>query len=500
MDPVNEDSQVNNDSERLRRLARIAGAQRDKRSRTDWTGEPAAIYCRISHVNDDDQTGVDRQERICRDIAQRLGVTVDQHMVFVDNNRSAWQRNRQRKGWDALLDAARSGGIRHILTYHPDRLMRQPRDLEELLQIADDNSINLHGQANQRDLADPDDRFFLRIEVAHACRSSDDTSRRLKDALIDRAQDGKPHTGKRRYGYDKSGTAIIPAEAEIVREIFSRYLDGETTTGIAVDLNQRGESTALGGEWNTWNVRAILDSRHVAGIRVFRGEELGQGEWPAIIPRGTWDEVQERRSYRTAANAGKYAPKHPYILRGLVVCKGCGNRMGGSGGKYMCNRAARSDSLRCYRTASSAPLEKFVTDAAIDLLEHLDVTGQEEGAALSPADQAAIVADREELAELKDMWNSRELKTQEYRAMKKTVEERIAKIERKLVVRPAVEVLRGLVGPNAEKGWAELVKAKEYDRMNAVLRFLFNAVIIAEPSTKGRYFDFGRVEIDPNPL
>ncbi|MET7618365.1 recombinase family protein [Streptomyces sp. NPDC005408] len=500
MDPVNEDSQVKNDSERLRRLARIAGSQRDKRSRTDWTGEPAAIYCRISHVNDDDQTGVDRQERICRDIAQRLGVTVDQHMVFVDNNRSAWQRNRKRKGWDALLDAARSGAVRHILTYHPDRLMRQPRDLEELLQIADDNSINLHGQANQRDLADPDDRFFLRIEVAHACRSSDDTSRRLKDALIDRAQDGKPHTGKRRYGYDKSGTAIIPADAEIVREIFSRYLDGESTTAIATDLNKRKKPTALGKGWNSFNVRAILASRHVAGIRVFRGEELGQGEWPAIIPRGTWDEVQERRSYRTAASWGKYAPKHPYILRGLVVCKRCGNRMGGSGGKYLCNRAARSDSNRCGRSASCAPLEKFVSDAAIKLLERLDVTGQESAAVLSEEDRAAIEGDRGELAELKDMWDKRELRTHEYRAMRRTVEERISKVERKLVVRPAVEVLRGLVGPDARRNWRELVKAEEYDRLNAVLRFLFNAVIIDEPTTKGRYFDFGRVDIDPNPI
>jgi site-specific DNA recombinase len=36
--------------------------------------------------------------------------------------------------------------------------MRQPRDLEELLQIADAHDITLHGQANRRDLADPDDR------------------------------------------------------------------------------------------------------------------------------------------------------------------------------------------------------------------------------------------------------------------------------------------------------------------------------------------------------
>ncbi|WP_326651583.1 MULTISPECIES: hypothetical protein [unclassified Streptomyces] len=54
MEAVNEDSQVNNDSERLRGLARTAGSQRDKRSRTDWTGKRAAIYCRISHINDDE--------------------------------------------------------------------------------------------------------------------------------------------------------------------------------------------------------------------------------------------------------------------------------------------------------------------------------------------------------------------------------------------------------------------------------------------------------------
>lgn len=52
--------------------------------------------------------------------------------------------------------------FRHIIVYHPDRLLRQPRDLEELLTI------------------------------------SDDMSRRLEDTLADRANAGKPHTGKHR--------------------------------------------------------------------------------------------------------------------------------------------------------------------------------------------------------------------------------------------------------------------------------------------------------------
>jgi site-specific DNA recombinase len=149
---------------------------------------------------------VDRQERLCREVAERLGLVIAPGCVFVDNNRSAWQRNRCRPGWNALLDAIRAGQVGHVIVYHPDRLMRQPRDLEELLTLSEEHDITLHGQANRRDLSDPDDRFFLRIEVAHACRSSDDTSRRLRDALADRAREGRPHSsGQRPYGYAPGG-------------------------------------------------------------------------------------------------------------------------------------------------------------------------------------------------------------------------------------------------------------------------------------------------------
>lgn len=485
---------------RDRRIDRLVAPRRGQRSRADWPGEPAAIYCRISHARDEDQTGVDRQERICREIAERLRLIVSDTLVFVDNNRSAWKRNRKRPGWDALLDATREGKVRHVLTYHPDRLMRQPRDLEELLQIADDQDITLHGQANQRDLANPDDRFFLRIEVAHACRSSDDTSRRLTDMMADRARDGLPHGGKRRYGYAKDQTTVVKHEATIVSEVFTSYLDGKTPAEIARDLNERKEPTALGAEWNGHSVRDLLDSRHVAGIRVFRGEEVGDGEWSPIISRGVWDEAQQRRTLRAAQAAEKGKPSRFYTLRGLVTCKACGSGMAGSGGSYVCNREQRRDSKQCSRRVAALTLEKFVGDAAVNLLINLDVSGQQASTAVSEADEAAIAADRSELAELKDMWDSQELKTPEYRAMRKVVEKRISDAQRKTTVRPAVEVLRDLVGPNAPKAWAELEKTQNYARMNAVLRFLFSAVIIEESSTRGRRFDYGRVDIEPNPL
>ena len=77
--------------------------------------------------------------------------------------------------------------------------------------------------------------------MAHSCRSSDDTSRRLRDALEDRARAGHPHASARRaYGYAPGGMVIVEEEAGIVREIFARYLDGEGPRQIATGLNERG--------------------------------------------------------------------------------------------------------------------------------------------------------------------------------------------------------------------------------------------------------------------
>jgi site-specific DNA recombinase len=45
------------------------------------------------------------------------------------------------------------------------------------------------------------------------------------------------------------------------------------------------------------------------------------------------------------------------------------------------------------------------------------------------------------------MWEAQELNTRAYRAMRKTVEERMSAIQQKLIVRPAAEVLSGFGGP-----------------------------------------------------
>ncbi|TDU06488.1 DNA invertase Pin-like site-specific DNA recombinase [Streptomyces sp. 846.5] len=472
-----------------------------KRTSASVAGEQAAIYCRISKADEDDQTGVDRQEVICRSIAHRLGLIVNPDHVFVDNSRSAWSRTRKRPGWDKLLVGAQGRDFRHIIAYHPDRLMRQPKDLEELLKTADDHQITLHGEANRRNLSDPDDRFILRIEVAHACRSSDDTSRRLKDALMDRVDTGKPHTGRRRYGYTADGLTIVEEEAETVREVFDRYLKGEGPVPIARDLSRRGIKTSLGKSWTAGTVRALLDSRHVASIRVHQGEEVGLGNWPAIIDAGTWQETRTMREYRSAWHSEHVGRRRFYLLRGLTMCKRCGTLMSGTSlgntFQYQCTRKHRNDNQRCVRKILALPLEKFVQDAAIDLLGRLSVSGQFETNVLSDRVSQAVEADEQQLAELNEMWTGKEITTAEYRKMRKEIQSRISKAQSRRVVRP-MKLLEGLTGPNARIAW--LADDMTDERRNAVLRFLFSAVIIGEATTPKGVFDWTRIDIDQNPL
>lgn len=477
--------------------ARRAGSRSRVPAATEPARDDVAIYCRKSKKGDREQITVTRQKKLSLDDVEKLGLgPVEPTHIYIDNGVSAWTRNRVRPGWDNLMAAARRGEVKHIVCYHPDRLMRQPHDLEELLSISDQHGIMLYGRVNRRNLQDPDDRYALRIEVAHACRSSDDTSRRLKDKLAELAEEGAPHSGKRRYGYSKNGMKIIEDEAKIIREIFDRFIAGEGPNSIASDLNRRGIRTTFGKTWMPSTVHLQLRSRYVTGIRIHHGEEIGNGTWPVIIDRGIWEVAQEMLNYRAAAKKtiGE-ATRRFYILRGVVTCGKCGTQMAGASGRYKCSRQFRKDELHCARSISAYTLEKFMEDAAIQILSKLTVDGRPTTSGEAAKAQDDIADDERQLRELNEMWTAKEISTREYRDMRQAILDRIEKNERKTVVRP-IKYLEGLTGPDAAKKWEDLSD----ERKNATLRFLFNAVIIGEQTKGIGSFDYGRIQTEPNPL
>ncbi|NED92577.1 recombinase family protein, partial [Streptomyces sp. SID11233] len=83
------------------------------------------------------------------------------------------------------------------------------------------------------------------------------------------------------------------------------------------------------------------------------------------------------------------------------------------------------------------------------------------------------------------------------RVMRKEITDRIAKAQRRLVVRP-VKLLEGMTGPGAKAAWE--AEGMTDERRNAVLRFLFSGVVIDASSKPSGVFDWDRIDIEQNTL
>lgn len=326
------------------------------------TPKSAGIYCRLSFAPDKSLEKVERQEADCRKLAKQLGWTVRQ--VYPDNSRSAWRRDRKRPAWDQMLKDIEAGLLDGILVYHGDRLIRQPKDLEKLLDISDDRHLPLASPSGTRNLSNEDDRFALRIEVAQACRSSADTSRRVKRGIEARVGKGGTGAGSNRpFGYGrptgKEGRTGKPLydltkqnrkEAAVLREAVRRLLAGESQGGVIAWMNTVS-TTTNGNPWKASTLRFLLQSPRVAGLIEHDGK-LHPAKWRGIISRDQWEDVKILLK-RNSDEYGYAGRERTYLLSsGIAECGSCGGPLatkpsGKSGSRlYYCKNP------RCPKPAS----------------------------------------------------------------------------------------------------------------------------------------------------
>lgn len=278
----------------------------------------AGIYCRLSYAPDGSLEKVERQEADCRERGDRLAWPISEEHIFRDNSRSAWQRNRKRPAWDAMLQAIEAGEIDSIIVYHGDRLIRQPYDLEMLINISDQKGIRIASVSGTRDLDSADDRFILRIEAAQACKASDDTSRRVRRGWEARAKNGLPiGGGKRSFGFEPDGKTRREAECEILASAADRLLAGQQQAGVIAWLDTVC-TTSQGMPWSAKTLRNLLTSPRIAGLVEHEGV-LYTAVWEPIISVETWEDV--KAFYAASAEEHPYPGRErKYLLTGEAKC------------------------------------------------------------------------------------------------------------------------------------------------------------------------------------
>lgn len=457
----------------------------------------AAIYCRISRDRAGAGLGVDRQERDCRELAERLGWTVT--VVHTDNDLSAYSGKR-RPGYRALLADVAAGRVDAVLAWHNDRLHRSAVELEEYIEVC--GAVPTHFvKAGPLDLSTASGRMTARITGAVARHEVEHMIERQKAAKLQAGRAGKYRGGRRPFGYEPDGVTVRGAEAQAVLDATRRVLHGETLASIAREWNDRGLTSSTGSPWTSISLHRVLIRPRNTAIVEHEGAPLAKATWPAIVPEDAWAAVcrllgnpSRRRSHSTDKR---------WLGSGLFLCGVCndGTTMrsasttGGTTGPkrhtYRCKAGA-------HLARVAEPVDQFITDVVIGYLSQPDArlllhtTPDVDTAALSVESDALRVRN----AGLAEMFTDGIITRGELETQRSRIQTRLAEIAAEMACAAVGSPLEGFAdAEDVAAAW----EAATVSRRKAVIDTL--AVVTLLPAPRGRqpgggYFSTESVRIE----
>ena len=463
----------------------------------------AAIYCRISKDPTGNELGVRRQEADCRALCERLGTDIT--AVFIDDNISA-SVGKPRPAYDRMMADLTAGAFDTIVAWHPDRLTRHPRELEDLIDTLKAAGATVQTvMAGEYDLATASGQTVARIVGAIAKGESLQKSERLRRKHEELAQRGRNSGGGTRpFGFEADRVTIRKAEAKVISELARRVMAGESLRSLSVDLDRRGVPTVSGGRWSTQVLRRLLMSGRIAGLREHRTGTF-PAQWPAIISVD-----DHRRLVAILGDDDRLRRRHVagrYLLTGgLAVCGLCGaalvSRPRGDGHKaIVC--ATGPNFSGCGKIRALSDPEAGVVDGKFRTVDELvirmvaEVLDGPQLAALTnddyddSADISELARIDGRLSELAEMWAAGDLDRPSWATARKKLEADRSAIAERMREQTTATALDTFRSTPLRTAWPSM----NLDQKRAVLAAVIDRVVI-HPAVKGRnFFDPNRVEI-----
>lgn len=303
------------------------------------------------HLGDIDALA--RHERILRDLAMRMHVTIAAaYREIVSGDSIAGRPEMQR-----LLHDVEAGAWDGVFVVETERLARGDSiDQGIVLQAFKYSGTKIITPVK---IYDPDNEFdeeYFEFSLFMSRREYKTINRRLiagKDAA---AREGKFVGSVPPYGWriqkltGEKGSILSPdpAESQTVQLIFDRYLAGDGLTYIATLLDGLGIPTRKGGRWSPATVREILQNPVHCGQllhnrrkqkkirrdgktiytkpRTPECAELFDGRHDGIVTRESFERVNQILSSRSIPHIREdKALCNPFA--GLLVCGACGRKM-----------------------------------------------------------------------------------------------------------------------------------------------------------------------------
>jgi site-specific DNA recombinase len=428
----------------------------------------AVTYCRISADKTGAGLGVERQAADCRDLALRLGLGEPE--VLTDNDMSAYSGKR-RPGYEQLKEGLRTGRWDTLIIWHVDRLCRNVRDLEDIVDLVNGQAAVHTVKGGEIDLETPEGRLQARMLGTLARYESEHRSDRVRRALDQVAENGKSQGGPRPYGWIRDEPKVAkfshndPAEAGIVAELTRRVIGGESIRSLAAELNKRGVPSVSGVPWSASSVKNTVIRPRNAGLREHRGSIIGDGDWPAIVDREEWEAAYALLTDPARRTSPGNAPAR--LLSGLMTCGVCGLPVRAGGAK---------GGVPVYRCSSGSHVKRRV--ALVDGLVEAYILALLEREGVSAPTSAEVPKDvrgqadavRLKLEQLEDKYADGDITRAGYLRNRDRLTAKLAELEREEALLRVPGPVEGII----PERWATL----PLERRRAVVSYLVDVKLL----------------------
>jgi DNA invertase Pin-like site-specific DNA recombinase len=471
----------------------------------------ADLYLRLSDFRCDDEGSFPAREAKLRDEAARLGWAV--HRVIVENDMrpdgsrkpaSAWKRTWtgrktengrkiyrvERDGWRSVIADLETGAANAVLAEDLDRTCRDMADLLDLLDAigaCGGNARSLSGSLTLTDGGTSAERTTAKIMVSVAEKSSDDTSRRVRDGR-ERWKDQSYGGGRRPYGYQVAPDSeqyhrtltVAEAEAAVITDAATAILErGVSLKAKAAELREAGVPTVTGAPWTASTLRDVLSKRALAGLTDDRGNVV----IPAILEQDQADRLRDLFDGRKNPGTSN-APR--WLLSGHATCGVCAGPVKCTGGS---SRRAYTCVSHGHVRRNAVAVDELVAARCIALIER-DAAHLLEPAPEVTADAKALRASKRKLTAKRDdlaRLLAEDILTEAgVRKERRRLDARLAEVTAQLAASGTPDPLPEFRDPDTDAlaVWGGLGLA----RQRAVVRLLYD-VTIMPAARQGARFD-----------
>lgn len=238
-----------------------------------------------------------------------------------------------------LLQDIKDGKIDVVVVYKIDRLSRNMFDFVELMKLFEAHGVTFVSVTQHFNTETAMGKLILNILQSFAQFEREMTAERIRDKIAASKMKGMWMGGPPPLGYDVADRKLVtnPKEVALVKYIFERYIALGSASLLCDELKRDGHRTKsyisrtqrpVGGQiFSIGVLLTLLRNRMYVGEVQHRGKHY-PGQHKPIISLSLFEQAQDILKQNSNVKRKRtWKIKSKALLKGLLVCGGCGGLM-----------------------------------------------------------------------------------------------------------------------------------------------------------------------------